>query len=250
MTKRTIFRKATVILSFIVLTGCSSAIPEITVGGLWSKHPICPCQSFYQDETLTSLPNSALKSITLADRDALKAIDTAKNYVKKRSGNEFFSRINLSSVTITYKDSADAFKQKYSQPFSKEKCGEIKYRVEFSFMPYKEASYFFEICLNENFELASDLGLPKKADADFYNIISPQRAAKIALRKQRRLLKQADIISLEYDDGLESFVWEIKGGYKNIKTEKFEFWVVKVHAVTGRIVGTVLRYGHRSVHYL
>lgn len=188
--------------------------------------------------------------ISLAGSVGQTAIAKAREYVNAASGEEFVKKTKLAHLTITYVDSIDIFRKRHYNPhYSASKCGNVKYCVYLRFTPQPESSLLIAVPMNDKFELTEPLHLPdREKNPDFDKIIPREKAYKIARKKYGSLLKNAESIALQYDDDINSFVWEIDSDQKYIELFKFEYWTIKVDAVTGRIVGSQMKIttGHNT----
>lgn len=203
----------------------------------------CPSYSFSDNgKRGVPLEPSGVFHISLAGDEGQKAIKQAKMYIEQRGGSTFLEKLAVDHIEITHPEKIDAFLQRDKTRYVPAKC-EITYYVEFVFTAAENAKYRFGIFMDEKFNM---LFYPPDfptdyINNDFYNVMSPEKAYHIARKKHRSQLKDAESMALAYDYDLDSFVWEIKGEEKHINWRQVEYWIVKVHAVTGQVVGTQMK---------
>jgi hypothetical protein len=209
----------------------------------------CPAYIFsYEGKTNPKLDILEANNISLAGADCLIAIEKAKEYIVKNRGAEFLNHVDFERINITYLDSADAFTNldfylKKVPRYDLSKC-KAKYFVNFMFHSDKTEFYRFGVAMNEEFEILSPLLLPdNKTNPDFYKVIEPQEAYKIALKKHKKLIKNAKSIHFYYEEELNAFVWDITGQREEEKPKSktqtridINYGFVRINAVTGEIL--------------
>jgi len=246
-------KKVLLLLWIPVLTACSPAHIRETWGGDWVYEYTsdCPSYTYYRDGEITTsefIPNK--EPIAKQLPDVTPIIEKARDYIREQGGEEFLKMVEYKSVTITMKDSVESWSRKRStKHYSREGCGLTKYSVMFSYKPFPETKFDIAVPMDEGLDLLEELHFPAAStDPDFYKIIPPEKAYRIAARKHSRLLKKIEYTELEYSRELHRFIWVV---YGETDTRKFvhndypgyydEYWVVRVDAITGHITGTELK---------
>lgn len=240
-------KNLSILLGCLLLIGCSSAnmAKKIGTGGGWaSEHTRhCPAYRFSEDGKMEE-PKNAYKHyhISYAGDEGIAAIKRAKQYVLQRGGPDFMDKLTIEYIAITYPEKIDEFLKMDKDAYILSKC-EVRYYVEFMLTVAGSAKYRFGIYMDD--ELNHLHWPPEFPDyninSDSCKIIAPERACKIAQQKHRHQLKDAQSMALEFDRDVKDFVWEIKGEEKDIPYRQVEYWIVKVHAATGQVVGTQMR---------
>lgn len=229
-----------VIFLILFLTGCY-ATKHIVTGGDWTGYNysyFCPSYRFSNTGTIQAkwdILNA--NNISLAEPNCNEAIKKTNEYIKAKGGMDFFNKLHLYDIDITYLDSASRFDNKRPL-YNLDKCGDTKYYLRFLFSPDKNTNYRFGIALNNNYEVISKNVFPDyNTNPDFDKIIKPQEAYKIAFEKYKSLVNPLKSIELIYDERLNCFLWNIERE-KEIKhnTYEYEIGFVKINADTKQII--------------
>lgn len=231
-------------LCLLLFSGTINA-QKLEAGGKYDYDHTYHCPTYrFSDKGKNEEPVKAYYTyhISLAGDEATKAIEQAKIYVEQRSGKNFTEMLSVDHIEISYPDKIDEFLKKDDDRYVLSEC-KIKYYVEFVFKTVDDAKYIFGIFMDEQFnQLFYPHDIPHYyTNPDFYKVISSKKAYNIARKKHKSQLKDAESIALEYDDDMNSFVWQIKGEKKHVNWREVEYWTIKVDANTGEIVGTQKR---------
>jgi hypothetical protein len=247
-------QKILIITAIIFTTISCSTIKEVETGGDWSGYDysyFCPAYTF-SEKGQTSEKWDILNAnhISMASKDYKTALDTIENYLKGRGGLDFFNKVKLYDVDITYFEHANDFKNK-SPLYDLEKCGETKYYFRFLFRGGKDIDYRFGIALNDKNEIISEHSIPNhNNNPHFSNIITPRKALKLAKQYNDSLVIPLESIELIYDKKSNCFAWDIDQEMKSPKTSgKVDYGFVKLNGETGEIIDSGKRTGRVHINH-
>jgi hypothetical protein len=245
-------KKITIHITIILLLTSCSIKQKIEVGGDWSGYDysyFCPSYCFSENGGKSNNLNVLdANHISLAGIGCNIAIEKANEYIKQRGGQVFFNKLVFYDIDITYLDSVKRFDNKRPL-YNLDKCGETKYYIRYVFLQERSELYRFGIALNEKLEVISKKSFPDiNRNPEFYNVINPYKAYRIAIKKNKSIIKPIKSIELVYEENTDSFVWELIKEEDNDNQNEYEIGMIKINATTGEILNTSNNKGKRIIN--
>lgn len=242
----TIVRIFFISLICLVVSSCSIR-KKIEIGGDWSGRNsifLCPTYLFTEKaEKRDKLVKIETNHVSLANKDFLVAREKVEHYIKQRGSLEFFNKLEFYDVEITSLDSLETLKNISSVGINK--CGNTKYYFRYMFKNGAGISYRIGIALNEKYEVISKPSFPDhKLNSDFMQVLSPQKAHRMAMKHNRGLISPLEKMELLYDDARNCFVWHFTQAFSAEQGGDFDFGYMIIHSLSVEL----MKSGYRTAY--
>lgn len=174
-------------------------------------------------------------------------LQKAEKYIKQRAGNLFFNKLIFQNFMVIYLDYS-IMANFDSVKYDLDKSGKIYYWLTYSYFPESTIEYGFGIQFDSKGNRISEHNIPDfSKNPNFMNLISPCKALDIGKSQKIAKLDSIKSIELNYDNRINSFVWQIKEGYPVI--EGFhEYDILFINANSGDLYKTEKQGSHIEVY--